>query len=102
MYGSPEARASADSPATSGYLTKERQMLYSIARDFTMKEVLPVANELDPVKGDIPDSLRRKMGDMGYFGILIPEEYGGAGPRRLRVLPDRRAALARLDERRLR
>ena len=79
MYGSPEARVSADSPATSGYLTKERQMLYSIARDFTMKEVLPVANELDPVKGDIPDSLRRKMGEMGYFGILIPEEYGGAG-----------------------
>jgi alkylation response protein AidB-like acyl-CoA dehydrogenase len=79
VYGSPEARVAADSPATSGYLTKERQMLYSIARDFTMKEVLPVANELDPVKGDIPQSLRQKLGEMGYFGITIPEEYGGAG-----------------------
>jgi alkylation response protein AidB-like acyl-CoA dehydrogenase len=79
VYVSQEARDSAASSATSGYLTKERQMLRDIARDFTMKEVLPVANELDPVKGDIPASLREKLGEMGYFGITIPEEYGGAG-----------------------
>ncbi|HVR29231.1 MAG TPA: acyl-CoA dehydrogenase family protein [Thermoanaerobaculia bacterium] len=66
-------------PAAAGFLTKERQMLRDIARDFTMKEVLPVANELDPVKGDIPASLRQKLGEMGYFGIVIPEEYGGSG-----------------------
>jgi alkylation response protein AidB-like acyl-CoA dehydrogenase len=79
VYVSQEARDSAASSATSGYLTKERQMLRDIARDFTLKEVLPVANELDPVKGDIPASLREKLGEMGYFGITIPEEYGGAG-----------------------
>jgi len=60
-------------------LTKERKMLRDLARKFTLEEVLPVANELDPVKGVIPDDLRRKIGDMGYFGIVIPEEYGGAG-----------------------
>ena len=64
---------------TVGYLTKERQMLKDMAREFTMKEVLPVANELDPVQGTIPQSLVDKMGEMGYFGIVIPEEYGGAG-----------------------
>ena len=64
---------------TEGYLTKERQMLKDIAREFTMKEVLPVANELDPVQGTIPQALVDKMGEMGYFGIVIPEEYGGAG-----------------------
>jgi alkylation response protein AidB-like acyl-CoA dehydrogenase len=41
--------------------------------------VLPVANELDKVKGDIPLSLRHKMGEMGYCGIRLPEEDGGLG-----------------------
>jgi alkylation response protein AidB-like acyl-CoA dehydrogenase len=62
-----------------GYMTEERQMIQDVARDFTMKEVLPVANELDPVQGEIPMDLRQKMGAMGYFGIRIPEEYGGLG-----------------------
>lgn len=59
------------------YLTEERLMIQKTARDFSMKEVLPVANELDKVKGDIPMSLRDKMAAMGYFGIRLPEEYGG-------------------------
>jgi alkylation response protein AidB-like acyl-CoA dehydrogenase len=61
------------------YWTEERRMIQESARDFTMKEVLPVANELDKVKGDIPMSLRDQMGKLGYFGIRIPEEYGGLG-----------------------
>ncbi|MCZ6895148.1 MAG: acyl-CoA dehydrogenase family protein [Gammaproteobacteria bacterium] len=63
----------------SGYFTEERRMIRDTARDFTLAEVLPVANELDPVKGEIPASLRRKLADMGYFGIRIPECYGGSG-----------------------
>ena len=63
----------------SGYLTEERQMMMDSAREFVAKEVLPVANELDPVQGDIPMELRQKMADMGYFGIRIPEEHGGLG-----------------------
>lgn len=65
--------------ASRGYMTDERRMIQEVARDFTMKEVLPVANELDPVQGDIPMELRDKMAEMGYFGIRIPEEYGGLG-----------------------
>jgi alkylation response protein AidB-like acyl-CoA dehydrogenase len=61
------------------YLTEERTMIQTAARDFAMNEVLPVANKLDPVEGDIPMELRDKMGELGYFGILIPEEYGGLG-----------------------
>ncbi len=61
------------------YLTEERLMIQQTAREFTMKEVLPAANELDRVKGDIPMSLRDKMGHLGYFGIRIEEEYGGLG-----------------------
>src|SRR5262245_31213080 len=63
----------------SSYLTEERLMIQAAAREFTMKEVLPVANALDPVQGDIPMDLRRKMGELGYFGIRTPEEFGGLG-----------------------
>src|SRR3984957_13646090 len=61
------------------YLTEERKMIQETARDFAMNEVLPVANKLDPAEGDIPMELRNKMGELGYFGIMIPEEYGGMG-----------------------
>lgn len=64
---------------SSHYLTEERLMIQDVAREFTRKEVLPVANELDPVQGDIPMDLRNKMGDMGYFGIRMPEAHGGLG-----------------------
>ncbi len=61
------------------YMTEERRMIQQSAREFSLKEVLPVANKLDPVKGEIPMELRDQMGKLGYFGIRIPEEYGGLG-----------------------
>ncbi len=61
------------------YMTEERRLIQQTAREFAMKEVLPVANELDKVKGSIPMELRAKMGELGYFGILIEPEYGGLG-----------------------
>jgi alkylation response protein AidB-like acyl-CoA dehydrogenase len=64
---------------TETYLTDERLMIQEVARDFTRREVLPVANELDPIQGEIPMDLRNKMGEMGYFGIRMPEEQGGLG-----------------------
>lgn len=54
-------------------------MIREVARDFAMREVLPAANRLDPVKGDIPAPLVEKIAELGYFGIMIPEEYGGLG-----------------------
>lgn len=65
-----------DSPR---YLTEERLEIRDLARDFAMTRVLPVANELDPVQGTIPDSLKKEMAEIGFFGIMIPEEYGGLG-----------------------
>ncbi|MFV0534953.1 MAG: acyl-CoA dehydrogenase family protein, partial [Cumulibacter sp.] len=62
-----------------GGLTEEQRELQLLAREFTMREVLPVANELDPVEGMIPMSLREKMAEVGFFGIMVPEEYGGLG-----------------------
>jgi alkylation response protein AidB-like acyl-CoA dehydrogenase len=61
------------------HMTEERRLIQQSARDFAMREVLPIANELDPVQGDIPQSLYDQMAELGYFGILIPQEYGGLG-----------------------
>ncbi|MGH8788074.1 MAG: acyl-CoA dehydrogenase family protein [Cupriavidus necator] len=60
-------------------LTDERRMIQEAARQFTMDRVLPIANKLDPEKGQIPRELIDEMAELGYFGILIPEEYGGLG-----------------------
>jgi alkylation response protein AidB-like acyl-CoA dehydrogenase len=60
-------------------LSPERRLIQESARQFAMDRVLPLANRLDPVKGAIPEDLVRQMGELGYFGILIPEEYGGLG-----------------------
>ena len=65
--------------AGSAYLTDERLMIRELARDFTRDEVTPLANRLDPEKGEFPRELIHKMGDLGFFGILIPEDQGGLG-----------------------
>ncbi len=61
------------------FLTDERRQIQQAAREFAREVVLPAANRLDPLREDIPMELRQQLADMGYFGILIPEEYGGLG-----------------------
>jgi alkylation response protein AidB-like acyl-CoA dehydrogenase len=53
-------------------------MICRAARDFAQNEIAPVAAEFDE-SGDFPEETIRKMGEMGFMGIEIPEEYGGAG-----------------------
>src|SRR3954470_11612921 len=66
-------------PLPAAYRTSDRVGIQQMARDFAMNRVLPLANELDPVHGDIPDTLRKEMGDLGFFGVRLPEEHGGLG-----------------------
>ncbi len=61
------------------YFTEERLMIQEAARKFSRDEVFPLANKLDPEKGVFPDSLIDKLGEAGYFGITISEQYGGLG-----------------------
>ncbi len=63
----------------SWYLTEERLELQARAREFAMKEVLPLANTLDRQKADIPRSFLDRMGDAGWFGVTLPKEVGGLG-----------------------
>jgi alkylation response protein AidB-like acyl-CoA dehydrogenase len=59
-------------------LTDEHEMIRMAARDFAQKEIAPIAAEFDET-GDFPLETIMKMGEMGFMGIEIPEEYGGAG-----------------------
>jgi alkylation response protein AidB-like acyl-CoA dehydrogenase len=59
-------------------LSSEHEMIRQAARDFAQNELVPIAAEFDE-SGDFPLDSIRKMGDMGFMGIEIPEEYGGAG-----------------------
>ncbi len=61
------------------YMTDERKSLQKDTDEFAMKEVLPVANELDRKEQDIPWELIAKMGEKRYFGITVPKEYDGLG-----------------------
>ena len=66
-------------PIPAPYRTDERLAIQEMARNFTMDKVLPAANELDPEHGMIPDELRRERGELGFFGITVPEKYDGLG-----------------------
>ena len=66
-------------PDTPHFMTEDRLEIQQLAREFAHDVVLPLANELDPVEGQFPDWFIKQMADMGFFGILIPEEYGGLG-----------------------
>lgn len=59
-------------------LTEEQEMLRQAVRTFAEKEILPVREELDE-KEEFSYEITRKMFDLGYFGVIIPEEYGGMG-----------------------
>ena len=59
-------------------LSDEHKMLRDAARDFAQKEIAPIAAEFDE-SGEFPHATIKKMGEMGFMGIEVPEEYGGAG-----------------------
>jgi hypothetical protein len=44
------------------YRTERRLQLQAEAREFAMNEVLPVANELDPQKAEMPAALIKQLG----------------------------------------
>jgi alkylation response protein AidB-like acyl-CoA dehydrogenase len=59
-------------------LSEEHKMLQDMARDFAQKEIAPLAAEIDEA-ARFPTETVKKMGELGFMGIEIPEEYGGTG-----------------------
>lgn len=59
-------------------LSEEHKMIRNTVRDFAEREIRPVAQELDE-KAEFSYDLTKKMGELGLFGIYLPQEYGGHG-----------------------
>ncbi len=58
--------------------TDEHTMFRKTARDFVEKELAPHCEEWEKNKG-FPNSLFKRVGEMGFLGLGVPEEYGGMG-----------------------
>ena len=59
-------------------LTEEHIMIRDAARDFAQNELLPGVIERDNAQ-TFPDELVRKMGEVGFLGIMVDPKYGGSG-----------------------
>lgn len=59
-------------------LSEEQQMLREMVRDFTNKEIKPIASKIDADE-KIPRELINKLAEIGVMGVSFPEEYGGSG-----------------------
>lgn len=59
-------------------LTKTQELFRQMIREFTEREVKPLAAEIDEQER-FPEETVRKMGPLGIMGIPVPKEYGGAG-----------------------
>ena len=60
-----------------GY-TETQKMIAASIRDFSAQHILPHVMDWDEQQV-FPIDLFRKIGEMGFMGILVPEEYGGSG-----------------------
>ena len=59
-------------------LTEKQKMLKKITRDFAEEYIIPIAKESDD-KQELDATAFEKMKEMNYFGLCLPEEFGGAG-----------------------
>ncbi|MCD6261777.1 MAG: acyl-CoA dehydrogenase family protein [Deltaproteobacteria bacterium] len=58
-------------------LSDELQMLRDMARDFANEKIAPFADEWDEKHYFPYEEVVKPMGELGFFGTVIPEEYGG-------------------------
>jgi len=59
-------------------LSKEQVLLQQSLREFTKREIEPLAALIDS-QGTLPDELLKKMADINLPGMIFPPEYGGSG-----------------------
>jgi alkylation response protein AidB-like acyl-CoA dehydrogenase len=59
-------------------LTEEQTELVKLVREFVDEQIIPVATELEH-RDEYPQAIVDGMKEMGIFGLMIPEEYGGLG-----------------------
>lgn len=59
-------------------LNEEQQIIRDTIREFAQNRVKPFIMEFDEAQ-KFPSEIMSELGELGFLGILVPEEYGGAG-----------------------
>ena len=59
-------------------LTEEHKMIRDAARDFAQTELLPAVIERDETQ-TFPSEQIKKLGELGFLGMMVDPKYGGAG-----------------------
>lgn len=59
-------------------LTPEQKAIQEVAREFARYEIDPIVEEIDEAQR-FPKEVMAKAGELGFLGVLVPEEHGGAG-----------------------
>lgn len=57
--------------------TEEQQLIRDMAQSFAQEQIKPYASEWDD-KGQYPAEALAQMGELGFLGMLVPEQYGGS------------------------
>jgi alkylation response protein AidB-like acyl-CoA dehydrogenase len=63
----------------SDVLSDEHKAIRDSVREFTSREVEPIAAKLDNEAAEIPMPVIQKMAELGYFGLIFSPDYGGSG-----------------------
>jgi hypothetical protein len=75
------AAASSGSATAAGpefSLTEEQRAIQEVAREFARNEVDPIVEEIDEAER-FPMEVIKKAGELGFLGVIFPEELGGSG-----------------------
>ena len=59
-------------------LTEEHLMIQESAKDFALNEIAPSAVQRDK-SAEFPSEIVKKMGELGFMGMMVSPDYGGAG-----------------------
>jgi alkylation response protein AidB-like acyl-CoA dehydrogenase len=57
-------------------LGEDQILMRDAARDFAEKKLMPIAEKMDEEE-KVPPEIYKELGELGYFGMLLPEKYGG-------------------------
>ena len=59
-------------------ITESMRMVQEMARNFAQQEIKPTVMKYDESQ-EFPFEIMKKLGELGFLGVIFPEEYGGAG-----------------------
>jgi len=59
-------------------LNENQKMIRQMARDFAESRLAPIADEIDRT-AKFPEATVKEMGELGFLGLAVPEEFGGVG-----------------------